>query len=697
MHGGNLIYKNLLLLAIILFSFSALANSESKIRIVGKPHDMVHVNTFLNNKKFYVSKRDLRAANNIETVFKLTKNNFVNSHILNRTYRAIRKSPAFSSYRNWITHLKRVNNTNNIKTLIKVCSNKLPTGTRIENELQRNLSHFCDNRFLSLSGHNIIERNKFLNNQLKFLVKNFDDFLFGRSQHEFSQFLNKISAKKRIHSYISSKVTEYLLTKNKVPSKELISSMKITPTLTRLVQMKGLDKNSTENIFYNELRLMAKNIYKKFEDRNNDINLVKKLREILNYTELNYSYLPKSRSINKLISLGKFLTRREYYDESRFLLQFAKRTYKKYEKEAQFRILWTYLVAEDYSNAMRFLNNDQIIKNHEKYDEKMIFWTSYVLNKNSKQTELNELVTTLINKNPLSYYAIMASKLLPKFGYYENVANNEFNKVLKPTLLKPYVVKTLKRIKVWSKLNQSRMIKYEVDSLTDLEKDALVKSDVSLHKEMIQSQLLITASNILNRNKDYLDSFKTIYTALNSKEVDLSKPLLKLLFPKPFLSKLKNYSNDTDPFILLSLIRQESGFNPRATSRVGARGLMQLMPSTAKQVARIRRTRSLNNPNVNLRVGTKYFNYLLNKYDNNLVYTLSAYNAGEARVNRWQNKFFRNNSILHTIESIPFQETKKYVQLIFRNIFFYKLLNEKDTKRTKFPNKIFDVSLGFKR
>ncbi|MEE2671212.1 MAG: lytic transglycosylase domain-containing protein, partial [Bdellovibrionota bacterium] len=176
------------------------------------------------------------------------------------------------------------------------------------------------------------------------------------------------------------------------------------------------------------------------------------------------------------------------------------------------------------------------------------------------------------------------------------------------------------------------------------------------------------------------------------------KKVLEILFPTPYFHQIKKeIDKEFDPVIALSLIRQESGFNRRARSRVGARGLMQLMPATARRFKRRLKTSHLYNPSTNINIGTKYFNNLLNRYDNNLVYSLAAYNAGEHRVDRWQSDFLSNDSILKDIENIPFRETRKYVKLIFRNIFFYKMLLKEGGNDEHKYNQIFDLHLGFNR
>src|SRR5690606_28157815 len=146
--------------------------------------------------------------------------------------------------------------------------------------------------------------------------------------------------------------------------------------------------------------------------------------------------------------------------------------------------------------------------------------------------------------------------------------------------------------------------------------------------------------------------------------------------PKPFWESIVSNKNNIDPILAISLIRQESGFNPEARSRVGATGLMQLMPNTAKRFNRRVTIKRLEDPFLNINIGTKYFSNLLKRYDTNVVHSLAAYNAGERRVDRWQDEYFTQDTALHNIEEIPFLETRKYVKLIFRNVFFYKFLEE---------------------
>jgi soluble lytic murein transglycosylase len=152
------------------------------------------------------------------------------------------------------------------------------------------------------------------------------------------------------------------------------------------------------------------------------------------------------------------------------------------------------------------------------------------------------------------------------------------------------------------------------------------------------------------------------------------------LFPMPFSEELRSYAarHDLDPFLVAALIRQESEFNPGARSRVGALGLMQIMPATGRLLARKAGVNpfspaKLTDPNLSLRLGTLHLRAVLNQFQNRLELTLAAYNAGEHRVEKWLTwGAFEDPAIF--VETIPFTETREYVQSVMRNMAIYRML-----------------------
>jgi soluble lytic murein transglycosylase len=136
-----------------------------------------------------------------------------------------------------------------------------------------------------------------------------------------------------------------------------------------------------------------------------------------------------------------------------------------------------------------------------------------------------------------------------------------------------------------------------------------------------------------------------------------------------------------EPAVSLAIMRQESNFDNGAISPSGARGLMQLMPATARLVAhRLGEPAAIEllttDPGHNMRVGTAYLQEMLNQFGGYVPLAAAAYNAGPNRVNQWlaENGDPRagNVSMIDWIEMIPFNETRNYVQRVMENVVVYQ-------------------------
>jgi soluble lytic murein transglycosylase len=147
-------------------------------------------------------------------------------------------------------------------------------------------------------------------------------------------------------------------------------------------------------------------------------------------------------------------------------------------------------------------------------------------------------------------------------------------------------------------------------------------------------------------------------------------------FPLPYEPSVRSSAanNDLDPMLVAGLIRQESAFESNAMSRAGAVGLMQLEPKTASKLARqlkVRYARTrLTDPGYNLQLGSRYLAGLIEAFRTPEA-ALAAYNAGEDRVQQWtagQNYL----EPAEFVESIPFTETREYVQIVIRNAEVYR-------------------------
>ena len=156
--------------------------------------------------------------------------------------------------------------------------------------------------------------------------------------------------------------------------------------------------------------------------------------------------------------------------------------------------------------------------------------------------------------------------------------------------------------------------------------------------------------------------------------------LLEVIYPFPFEDLILEEAREVgvDPFLMAALIRQESAFVPTARSVANARGLMQVMPATGRELARSVGPRSFSTPklyvpDVNLHLGATYLRDMMGRYDGRLPLVLSAYNAGPHRASRWQ-RFPEVADPVRFTERIPFRETRGYVKNVTRNYRVYEFL-----------------------
>ncbi|TAF11229.1 MAG: tail length tape measure protein [Nostocales cyanobacterium] len=147
-------------------------------------------------------------------------------------------------------------------------------------------------------------------------------------------------------------------------------------------------------------------------------------------------------------------------------------------------------------------------------------------------------------------------------------------------------------------------------------------------------------------------------------------------YPFPYFSEIEKWSTarKINPLLVTALMRQESMFQPKIKSIVGATGLMQVMPSTAAwiapQIPVDMKTLNLENPNDNIMLGTWYLDHTHQQYSNNSMLAIASYNAGPGNVAKWLRTIPKQDPD-EFVEEIPFGETKNYVRQVFGNYWNY--------------------------
>jgi len=156
--------------------------------------------------------------------------------------------------------------------------------------------------------------------------------------------------------------------------------------------------------------------------------------------------------------------------------------------------------------------------------------------------------------------------------------------------------------------------------------------------------------------------------------------LLKLLYPIEHKEIIIKYGqmHKVDPLLLAALIKTESNFEPRAESRKGAKGLMQITPSTGEWIAKTIGVNDYNedmlfDPETNIMLGSWYIEHLTNYYKGSFELVFAAYNGGRGNVDKWlKDKNLSSDGI--TLDTIPFSETKNYLEKLRKNYNIYKMI-----------------------
>ncbi|PIK14277.1 lytic transglycosylase domain-containing protein [Halobacteriovorax sp. JY17] len=531
-------------------------------------------------------------------------------------------------------------------------------------------------------------------------------YLKGKSKHEFITYLSQIDKSSNLHILISDLMTEQYLEKQFKPNSDHLKFIRINNALTNYVQSAGLTDSSERNYFTKAFYEIRSNLKSHLEKDEFDLAF-QAGHQLISFYDSNKQYISSDKAWLNILTSGKNFLYKQEPEKARYFFEYALTIATNDQlDEALFQLLWTDILVGKYKKAVATIEKFQLIKNYSKYNSKVKFWIAYTLYKNGENELSKHLFTKLTESSPLNFYAIISYKKLLDIFDVEDKAKllGKYTEEIKPNVPKNKAysknfISSLKRLSLWLELNLDAFSNNEISEIISRD-SSYVFQDEKVAKKVenkeLRKYLIEKLVNLFTKEKKYLHSFKLVHNSLENEVFELDAFTLKNLFPFQYLQKIKNIDKTIDPLVVISLIRQESAFNPQARSHVGARGLMQLMPATARQYKRNVRTAHLKRPDVNIKIGITYLKKLLKKYDGNLIYTLSAYNAGESRVKRWKKNIFVNNDPMVTIESIPFRETRKYVKLIYRNIFFYNLLSNK-TVLEKSLEDSFIVGVNTKR
>jgi len=228
----------------------------------------------------------------------------------------------------------------------------------------------------------------------------------------------------------------------------------------------------------------------------------------------------------------------------------------------------------------------------------------------------------------------------------------------------------------WSDIAEKEMpqelrLAYELTALTDM-RDAVaeIRKNANSGNQMYANALLADYYNTAGSLEPMYRTLRLAFPRLATVEQDSVPPyFLRLYYPIHYADAIKKNAsrNGLDPYLVMALILQESYFNPRAKSPVGALGLMQLMPATGQELGRqlhgIFSVTRLTDPITNIEIGTVYLKHLIALFGGETRLAVASYNAGQGNVAKWR-RAAPKKPMDEFLESMPFAETRNYVKRV---------------------------------
>lgn len=320
-------------------------------------------------------------------------------------------------------------------------------------------------------------------------------------------------------------------------------------------------------------------------------------------------------------------------------------------------LVWQNKCDQAYPEFDKVLQNKNLSFLHTRSSH----WKNHCASLLGKQIEKD--AETNYHENPLSFHSIMAFNENQDV-VFEKVKNNPEPLVIfrstKQPKLNDFIVATELMISI-GEINLART--------------ALSYPEIS-EIDQAEPELRLYVSYLMHRTQMNIPKFQVLSKVFVEKPAAKSLTSLKLFYPLWFYDEVSAKSDSIDPFLIISLIRQESAFNPKAKSRAGAMGLMQLLPSTARRVASVPKSK-LFEPDQNLKAGVRFFGQLMRKYNGKTYLALAAYNAGPNVVDRWLERYPTENDLLF-MDMMPYRETREYAAIILRNYYWYSRLYPQD-------------------
>jgi len=302
-------------------------------------------------------------------------------------------------------------------------------------------------------------------------------------------------------------------------------------------------------------------------------------------------------------------------------------------------------------------------KDKDAFRARALYWLSKIYQEKGESSLARETLKELKTKYPFSFHTLMAL-----FSNKEDPG----------ALLKNSNPSLITRSEQVPELN-NLVEQAELLSNNGFHKSAdKVISWILTDSERAEPELMIYVSDLKQSHGNTLGQLQILTDVLYSNPHLTSKSTMERYFPKLYFPVFEKHSQGLDPYLLMSIARRESAFNPRAVSRARAKGLMQIAPHTQRRLSSIK---NVFDPEANISIGSRYISDLIKRSNGLIHLALAGYNAGPNRVDLWLARYPTSDPVLF-IDLIPFKETREYVASVLRNYYWYRRLNSDNSPQS---------------
>ena len=342
------------------------------------------------------------------------------------------------------------------------------------------------------------------------------------------------------------------------------------------------------------------------------------------------------------------------------------------KRDALWRLGWLHYQEGAWAEAVEAFHSLAATASGRHWQNRAYYWKARALERMGRADEAQTVYGQVAGEWPMTYYGQLSeSRLQRPLPVGREPRDNLANQAINGPASSAFRINThFRRAKELSMLG--------------LRGEALEELSVVKEQYRDQPQTLYALALHMLEVGDYQSPIviakRYFREPLERRRISLDSPIWRMAYPTGYIPQIRRYAAPhVDPFLVAGIIREESLYNPKALSPVGAMGLMQLMPATANRIARrlgldpVDRE-DLLHADLNVRLGVDYVAKLLRDYQGNLIRAVAAYNAGPKAVNRWIAKFGDRDPD-EFVELISYRETRRYVKRVLTSYRIYQALH----------------------